>query len=345
MTDAFPVREPEPRRTISTRTVVVGLVIGLPLSALFLWLAFRGVEFGDVWLAIKEAHPALVAAAIPCALLLFPFQGLRWRHLVEATTLPPRPAFVALIFVGGAVTNVVPGRPGDLARGMWLTRLGPVPVARALTSVGVDRAVDVLTLFTYLLVCLPFIDKPDWVVNLVIVGAGLTVLAVIVLAGAWWYSIRSSKGAARLDLGRDDKSWWRHQISGIVRGLAVLSRPRDFGSALTLSFLGWLGPIAAGWLIATALGISLDVLSITFVVGVISLGSAIPASPGMVGTYQWLAVTSMAVVGVGAADALAFSIISQATWYVPVTLSGPFAAWWLTRYERSMPRANIAVPG
>ena len=333
----------EPRRAIRTRTVVFGLAIGLPLSALFLWLAIRGVDLEDVWLAIKEANPALVLLAIPCALFLFPFQGLRWRHLVEADVLPSRKAFVALIFVGGAITNVVPGRPGDLARGIWLTRLGPIPMARSLTSVGVDRAMDVITLFVYLLICLPFVEKPDWLVNLILVGAGLTVLAVLILAAAWWYSTRSASGRARIDLTRDDKSWMRHQISGIVRGLSVLSRPKDFFAALGLSFVGWLGPIAAGWLIATSIGISLDLLSITFVVGVISLGSAIPSSPGMIGTYQWLAVTSMAVVGVGKADALAFSILSQATWYIPITLSGPIAAWWLTRYERSVARPAVAT--
>ncbi len=324
----------EPRRAIRARTVVLGLAIGLPISALFLWLAIRGVDLEDVWLAIKDANPVLVLLAIPCALFLFPFQGLRWRHLVEAEGLPTRKAFVTLIFVGGAITNVVPGRPGDLARGIWLTRLGPIPVARSLTSVGVDRAVDVVTLFAYLLICLPFVEKPDWLVNLVIVGASLTFLAVLVLGAAWWYSNHSAKGRARLGLERDDKSWVRHQLSGIVRGLAVLSHPKDFLAALGLSFVGWLGPIAAGWLIAASLGLSLDLVSITFVVGVISLGSAIPSSPGMIGTYQWLAVTSMAVVGVGKADALAFSIISQATWYVPVTLLGPAAAWWLTQYER-----------
>lgn len=343
MTEKPPPRE---RTAVSARTIVVGLAIGLPMSALFLWLAVRGVDLGEVVAAITEASVGLVLLAIPCALLLLPFQGLRWRHLVEASPLPGRKAFVALVFVGSAITNVVPGRPGDLARGIWLARLGPIPIARSLTSVGVDRAVDVVTLFVYLLVCLPFVDRPDWLVALVLVGAGLSVLAAAVLAAAWWYSRKSSRGQDRLHLARDDKSWWRHQVSGVVRGLAVLSRPGEFLRALGLSFVGWMGPIAGGWLIAYSLDISLDLVSITFVMAVISLGSAIPSSPGMIGTYQWLAVVSMSVVGVGKADALAFSVLSQAAWYIPITLSGPFAAWWLTRLgaaRRSGSEANTVV--
>jgi hypothetical protein len=54
----------------------------------------------------------------------------------------------------------------------------------------------------------------------------------------------------------------------------------------------------------------------------------------MIGTYQWLSVTALGVVGVGQADALAYSILLQASWLIPVTLSGPFMAWWLTVSKR-----------
>lgn len=338
MTTESPLSEGKPpeeqKRAISTRSVVIGLAVGLPMSALFLWLAIRGVNLHDVWTAVTEANLWLVLLAVPITNLLFVFQGFRWRHLVEADVKPPNSAFIALMFVGGAITNVVPGRPGDVARGIWLSRISRIPVARSLTSVGIDRAVDVVTLFILLLACLPFVDKPDWLVNLVIIGAVLTLVGGIVLVAAWWYVNRSERGRARAGLTRNDRSWWRHHLSGIIRGLAVLSRPRDFLEAFGFSFIGWACAILGGWLVAMALGIHLDAASITFVIGVISLGSAIPSSPGMIGTYQWLAVTSMAVVGVGQADALAFSILTQATWYIPVTLSGPFAAWWLTRYER-----------
>ena len=327
----------ETRKAISTRSVVLGLVVGLPISALFLWLAIRGVDLAEVWTAVTEANLWLVLLAVPFINLLLVFQGFRWRHLVEADAKPPNSVFVALMFVGGAITNVIPGRPGDVARGIWLTRISRIPVARSLTSVGVDRAVDVVTLFVLLLACLPFVDKPDWLVNLVIIGGVVTLIGAIVLAAAWWYTNKSSHGRSRAHLGREDRSWLRHQLSGVIRGLAVLSRPTDFLQAFVFSFIGWASAIFAGWLVASALGIHLSVASITFVVGVISLGAAIPSSPGMIGTYQWLAVTSMAVVGIGRADALAFSILAQAAAYIPVTLAGPFTAWWLTRYERLHP--------
>lgn len=314
--------------------MVIGLVVGIPVSLVFLWLAVRGVDLGEVWDVLSTANLWWFLLAIPFVNLLFPFQGLRWRHLVEAHPKPGRGPFIALTFLSNAISNVVPGRPGDIVRGVWLGRYGDIATARALTSVGVDRAVDVMTVFIMLLACIPFVPHPDWVVNLVIIGAILFFAAVIVLAAAWWYSTRSRRGRERAALNRDDRGWLRHQISGIVRGLSVLSRPRDFCWALLDSFIGWGLTTLGFWLVAVAVGIRLDVAEIVFVTGVIALGSAIPSSPGMIGTYQWLAVTAMGVVGVGKADALAYSILLQASWFIPVTLAGPFMAWWLTVSKR-----------
>ncbi len=314
--------------------MIIGLVVGIPVSILFLWLAIRGVDLNEVWTVLSDANMWWFLLAIPFINLLFPFQGIRWRHLVEAHPKPGRGPFIALTFLGNAISNVVPGRPGDIVRGAWLSRYGDIAVARSLTSVGVDRAVDVMTVFAMLIATLPFVPHPDWLVNLIIIGAILFFLTIVVLAAAWWYSNRSKHGLARADLGREERGWLSHQISGIVRGLSVLSRPRDFGWALVDSALGWGLTTVGFWLVALAVGIHLNVASIVFVTGVIALGSAIPSSPGMIGTYQWIAVTAMGVVDIGKADALAYSILLQASWLIPVTLAGPFMAWWLRVSKR-----------
>jgi uncharacterized membrane protein YbhN (UPF0104 family) len=55
---------------------------------------------------------------------------------------------------------------------------------------------------------------------------------------------------------------------------------------------------------------------------VINLGVAIPSSPGFIGTYQWLGVSALALFDVPTEEALAFSILMQAVWYVPTLLVG-----------------------
>ena len=78
------------------------------------------------------------------------------------------------------------------------------------------------------------------------------------------------------------------------------------------------------------------------VTAVINLGVAIPSSPGFIGTYQWLAVSSLALFGVGATEALAFGVLMQAVWYVPTTLVG--GALLLRRASNAASRAASPAP-
>ncbi len=69
-------------------------------------------------------------------------------------------------------------------------------------------------------------------------------------------------------------------------------------------------------------GSSFSPLEAVFVTSALALGVAIPSSPGYVGTYQWIGVAALGLLDVPVEQALAFSILMQATWYVPTTLAG-----------------------
>ena len=77
-----------------------------------------------------------------------------------------------------------------------------------------------------------------------------------------------------------------------------------------------------------------------FLCGVMGLGAAIPSSPGQIGTFQWLAVVSLAVLGVGRADALAFSVLLQLVILIPVIteLVKMLIKWWLERQNEEIMR-------
>jgi glycosyltransferase 2 family protein len=49
--------------------------------------------------------------------------------------------------------------------------------------------------------------------------------------------------------------------------------------------------------VACSLDIELSVAEALFVTAVLTLGSAVPSSPGYVGTYKWLGVASLGLSG------------------------------------------------
>ena len=78
-------------------------------------------------------------------------------------------------------------------------------------------------------------------------------------------------------------------------------------------------------LVARSLGIDLSLTEALFVTAVLNLGSAVPSSPGYVGTYEWLGVASLGLLDIDHESALAFTILVHAAWYVPTTLFGAVA--------------------
>ena len=310
------VREsPRSSRPIS-RAALLGIAVGLPVSVLFLWLAFRGADLSAVWDAALSANLWLVAGAVVLSGTLYILQGARW-HVIAAVSRPDTRGFVEMVVGAVACNNVLPGRIGEIFRARWLAVAAPMPSGRAFATVGLDRTCDVVTLFTFLVVALPFVAPASWVIRIVVVtGILLAVLGMLLVAGRGYARRRHRQRRAR---GRI-----RRVARDIVDTLAEPFEKRRFAVALGLSAAAWGAFAAAVWLVTRSIGVDLDPLDCVFVAAVLNLGVAIPSSPGFVGTYQWLSVASLAVFDVAPEQALAFSFLIHACWYVPTTLVGGF---------------------
>lgn len=297
----------------SQRAVVVTLVLGLPLSGVFLWLSVRGADLDAVWRTIDGARPLSLGATVALVGVMYGLQALRWRRIAGAR-VPWRSAFEMLL-AGLAVNNVVPGRVGDLLRARWIARATDVPGGRGLATVVLDRGADLLVLAASLLVCLPLVSHTAWVDRLGI-GAGVVVcLFVASLAAARFYVRR--RGATVRDRGLV-----RRLAHDALAGLSEPIPTMDKIAILVLSAAAWLAWAVAAMLCARSIGVELGLIEALFLAGVVNLGVAIPSSPGFVGTYQWLVISTLALYGVGRDEGLAFAVVFQACWYIPTTVVG-----------------------
>jgi hypothetical protein len=296
------------------RAAIVGLAVGIPASALFLWLAFRGASPDEVWTAAQAADPWLVALAVVFIAAVYLAQAARWR-VIAASGRPGELGFMEMVLGAVACNNVLPGRLGELFRARWLAVAAPMPSGRALATVGLDRGSDAVVLFGFLVISLPFVTSAAWVTGIVLGGAVLIAGLLLLLGAARAYARRRRR--ERRERGR-----LRRIARDVVDALAEPLGRRRIAWAIGLSVLAWGAFAVAVWLVARSLGIRLDPTECVFVTGVLNLGVAIPSSPGFVGTYQWLAVSALAVFDVAREEALAFSILLHASWYVPTTLIG-----------------------
>jgi uncharacterized protein (TIRG00374 family) len=302
-------------RALRSRAVLLGLIVGVPLSAVFLWLAVRDADLEEMRSVLAESDPVLIALAVVAIACVYMGQAVRWREIARTPDVSV-PRFVEMVVSGVAVNNVVPGRIGDLLRARWLQTGARIRGGRALATVFVDRAFDVLALVALLAVSLPFVTSTEWLVRIALGGLGLLLGIAIVLVAARVYTSRRSRNR------RVQRGLLRRVVRDTVEGLAEPLGARRGSVLAALSLLTWATWALAAWFVARSVGIDLSVTESFFVAAVVNLGVAIPSSPGFIGTYQWLGVSALALFDVPTEEALAFSILMQAVWYVPTLVVG-----------------------
>jgi uncharacterized protein (TIRG00374 family) len=322
-------------RSTRRRAVIVGLVVGVPLSAALLWLAVRDAELTDVGSAIRDAKPVPLAFALVALASVYVLQGARWRQIARTPQVSVW-RFAEWVVSGVAVNNVVPGRVGDLLRARWLQAGARLRAGKALSTVFVDRVFDIFALSLLLALALPFVASAAWL-RWIVVGATVVLVCLVALLLAARLYTRTKPRERR------QRGLVRRIVRDAVEGLAdPIGRRRGVG-LLALSILVWATWGLAAWLVARSLGIELTALDVAFVAAVMNLGVAIPSSPGFVGTYQGLGVASLGLLGVANEPALAFAILMHATWYVPTLVLG--GGLLLGRMARSSARAAARAQG
>jgi uncharacterized protein (TIRG00374 family) len=321
---------------LRSRAVLIGVVVGLPLSAFFFWLAFRNADVSEVWSVLTDADIGFVALAVAAMAGVYAGQAVRWRAIARTPSVSTT-KFEEMVVCGVAVNNVLPGRVGDLLRARWLQVAARIPAGRALATVFVDRSFDVLALVVFLAVSLPFVAGAEWLRRIAIGGLALLVALILVLLAARLYTRHRAR----------DRLSGRSLVRRIARDtIEGLADPIGRGRAVVLAGISlgtWTMWALAAWFVARAVGIELSLLEAIFVAAVINLGVAIPSSPGFIGTYQWLGVSALALFDIGTDSALAFAILMHAVWYVPTMLVG--GALLLRRTVRTVHPPVVRVAG
>jgi glycosyltransferase 2 family protein len=300
-----------------TRVRTLVALLGVPVGLVFLWLAVRDADLQAVWETLGSARAGYVAAAIGAFAAVYVLQSIRWRR-IAATPAVGVPRFVEMTVSGVAVNNVLPGRIGDFLRARWLGLAARMPAGKAFGTVVIDRLFDLTVLVGLLIVGIAAVASSQWLVELAVAG-------LVLLVGFGAVLVLSRRYIGRRERGRRERGLLRRLARDTVERLAEPLGREQLLVCLALSLVAWVMWAVAALLVARSLDLELSFADALFVTAVLNLGSAVPSSPGYVGTYEWLGVASLGLVGIDKDPALAFTILLHAAWYVPTTLVGAVA--------------------
>lgn len=311
--------------------------LGLVISLVALYIAFRGIEFNLLWSALTQANYLALVPAMAVILLAQVARAYRWGLLFYPSPAPPLSRLFSSLSIGYLVNTILPARVGDIVRAVLIGDGQGPRVAQALSTIVVERALDVFAIVAMLVLVLPFVSLTPLLQR----SAATVVIVFLVLIGALWAIVWQRQRAMTYiawGLGRIPRingDVWTNRVEGLIDGLQILHAPRHLAVAGLWSLVIWgLGGILYNYLVMRAFGLqdqfgSLGgaLVAATFVQVVVALGATVPSSPGYVGVYHAGVVLALGAFGVPQTEALAYALVAHAANFGLLILIGAFYLW------------------
>jgi hypothetical protein len=302
--------------------------IGLLISLGALFLAFRGLHWGEVGSALRHANYLLL---LPAAVVMFfslYFRAIRWGVLFHPRTHLRVGNLMGTMNIGYSVNNLLPLRVGELVRAYLIGETEGVNAVHALSTIVVERVLDVLTVVLMLILLLPFIDVPAWAATPALVaGVVFLLLAVLLvtLSLARQWALAVVDGCARL-LPPRHRTRLHEAAEALMEGFGVLSKPAVLASSVGWSFASWFCSVLVMFIVQQAFDLGVGFEAAPFVVATTSLAMLVPASPGYIGTFELVAIKGLEnVFDASRSAATSYALAQHAFLYVaPLIISAVY---------------------
>ena len=330
------------------RLLITALGIAVTLGLLY-WV-LRGTSLSEVAGHLRAARPGPLILAVILATATFPIRAIRWRILLRTADGGPVgwSALWHATAMGFMANNTLPFRLGEVVRSYAASRLGNVPLATALSSVAVERALDGLTLVGLLGVALFRAGLPAGTevmgarLDTVAIRAG--VLCALIFAGAL-FVVLLPLAAERLVRALIPFRRLADRVVALIenlrQGFGALRSPARLGAAVFWSLAHWLLNAASFFVAFAAFGIQVDFAGALLVQSLLAFGIAAPSTPGYFGIFELVVAAALKLFGVSADVGVAYGITYHIATFVPITLLG---LWSLGRSGLRVRDATRAEP-
>ncbi len=308
--------------------------VGIAISAIFLWLALRGLQLQDVWSALRQANYLWLLPGVAVYFIAVWARAWRWHYLLRPIKSIPTRTMFPIVAIGYMGNNIYPARAGELLRAYVLRRNEGVSISSSLATIIVERAFDGVVMLSFVFLNLREVAGltaasrfAGSIRDLAIWGTALFFGAVVVFLLMAIFP----KPATRViswSVERLVPMRWREGVLGFadrfVGGLASLRSPADVGMVLLTSIVIWLLETGKYWFVMHAFPFEVSFFTLMLMNGVVNLATTIPSAPGYIGTFDAPGIAVLEAYGVKGEMAAGYTLLLHAALWLPITLLGAY---------------------
>jgi glycosyltransferase 2 family protein len=297
--------------------------LGMLISLACLVAIFFFIEPAEILQALANARYGYLTLAGAGVVAFLMIRAVRWRFMLGNDA--PWTQVFHIQNIGYFLTFILPFRLGDVARALLIGNVPPITIARGISTMVVERILDLLFIITLLPFTLASVERlPAWLQDVARFSGFAAVGAIVLLIIAANQRPFAARLATAL-LGRFsflETRRWVGRLDSLLAGLDSLTRPRDGFLLVILSILTWLPILFAYHMGLLAVNLSPTLAMSAFVVCVAAFSVAAPSSPGQVGVFHAGVIAALELLRQPHAEAASFAFLYHALNLVSVTILG-----------------------
>lgn len=312
---------------------MIKLIVGIAISAAFLYLAFGRIEIDQMKASFLQANYWYLIPAFFIMLFSHWARAVRLRYLIHTDKKLSVFHLFAATMIGYAGNTVLPAHLGEVIRANVIGHRYKLPTTTVLATLLIERLIDTLTVLVLMVLTLIIYPFPKWVTQSGYILAAATAFMFLVL---YLLKIKEKRTYAVLNfflslLPRGVSKKIADLIDSFVNGISGLKRKRDIIFLIFYSILIW----TAYWLLLVCVFLAFDLFNaynihvvaslVLLVITVIAI--IVPSSPGYIGTYHFLCQFSLGLFGVPESVGLSFAFVAHAINTLATAAVGGIFAW------------------
>jgi uncharacterized protein (TIRG00374 family) len=312
--------------------IVLSFLLGLAIVGLLVYL----MDIPKLMRSLREANLVLIAVACVINVLVMVAKGTRWYLIGAASSSLSLWQSIRLTILSFFLNSFIPARGGDVIRGLAAARENKASKTASIATVGLDKLMDMVTVF-FLALGFPFLPNlPAWVkrgtlITLILAFALLIVVVAIAVKGRGLVSPERRPRLAKF-------------FGMLASGFDSAVRPRIVVVAVALSLLSYAIQMAMVFLCCRSTGIRIGVAEAACALLVLNVAVSVPLTPLNVGTMHAALVAVLIFLGNAREPALTAAIALHLAYQLPLFVLTPFLGHRTLLAQAKGPSVNPSSP-
>ena len=291
---------------------------GLIISTIAILLLIRFSNWSEVLEVISDIRFGWVLPAIVFFLISVAIRAASWMIILQNKVNYGR-VFLTLN-EGYLLNNIFPFRLGEFGRAYILSQTTILSGFFVLSTILVERTYDVAIAAGLFLATIPYVFSIEagQVIALLVFFIGVFGLfSMYILARN---HIRIKKFFETVTAGKlflHDRVVPR--IGSLIDGLGIFTSFGQFSLSFGLMLLSWIFGGLELIFLSKSFGVDIELWMVGFILGMTSLGIAIPSAPAGLGVYEAAAVGAFSLIGLSTSTGLAIAFVSH---FISIIITG-----------------------